>query len=704
MGSIHAFMTGVNAYPAHIAKPLTGCVNDITEARRLLTDRTGGAARVRVLLDGAVTVAAVEDGIRTFLGAAGPGDTALFWFSGHGTETVASGADLLIEATGRNQALVCADGPLLDKRLGALLGEVAGRGAHVVAVLDCCYSGGATRDDAEAAGMTARFAPPPPRWGEGEAARSVAREDMAGDAAQGVTRDVELSQVPPRHLLLAASRLDQPSYEKEFDGRRHGVFTHALLGAARTAGPDTTYRQLLAAADARVQRAGGGQRPVLYPEAPGVADLPFLGGAVAGATGDHLLRFGAHGWEVDCGTGHGLRDGAGAEGTEFSVVDTGWAGEPNGPIGSDSSDSPNRAGGEDGTAPGGVLRARVVRADRTLVDPVDWLPDTARVYPVVLSALASAPATVSVAADGLPGAAERLAAAVASAGPGGGPSPLLQVVDAPGDSGDPHFRVVARDGFASVLDRDGTALVDPLPFGEDPAGNGAGDPDPRRLAACLTHLAGWRRLRDFTSRPSVLDNQVRVEIVPWDAPDGPALVPDGRGEIVRAYGAGSAERPREPWVSIRLHNRSQRALWCVLLDLTDSYAADSALFPGHFIGPGRTGHALDGDPVQLSLPPSRPLVPGAEVRDWLKLIVAEGELNTVPFRMRAWDPARAVSRADGAAAEDPGTAGVLRFEGPDRSGGRREAGRVTGAVPVRWATRTIALRTVVPWGPTGPGA
>ncbi|GEC05762.1 hypothetical protein SSP24_34170 [Streptomyces spinoverrucosus] len=642
MGSIHTFMAGINDYPSEIAPPLKGCVNDVTEAHRLLSARTAGAAQVRTVLDGAATVAAVEDGIRTFLGAAGPGDTALFWFSGHGTQQVATGPDLLIEATGFNQALVCADGPLPDKRLGALLDAVAARGAHVVAVLDCCYSGGASRDDLPE-GLTARFAPPRPEW--------------AGAGG----REVGLPQGPARHVLLAASRLDQLSYEGHYGGRRHGAFTYALLSAVRAAGPDATYRQLLSAADARVQRSGGRQRPVLYPETPaGAADLPFLGGAVAQAAGEHLLRCAAQGWEVDCGTGHGLRDGEGAEGTEFGVV------------------------GPEGALPGAVVRTRSVRADRTLVAPVGWAPDPERVYPVSLTALATPPATVSV-AEGDP--AELLRAAVASHGPGGGPAPLLRVVDRPEEYGDLHFRVVVRGDSARVLGRDGTDFVAPLPF--------ASDGDARRVVDCLAHLARWHQLRDLTSRPSVLDNLVQVEVVPWDAADGGPLVPDGSGDLVCSYAPEGTPGAREPWVSIRLHNRSpHRTLWCVLLDLTDRYAADPALFPGHFIGPGRTGYALDGDPVQLSLPADRAVVPGAECRDWLKLIVAEGELNTAPFRLSAWDPDGPGSRE---ASGDP--SGVLRFQ--PAAAGPREAGPVAGGVPGRWATRTIALRTVVP--PTGRG-
>ncbi|MFJ3666077.1 caspase domain-containing protein [Streptomyces sp. NPDC090106] len=613
MGSIYALMAGINDYPPHLAAPLTGCLNDIDAARELLAERAGKTAVVERLTDRAATVGAVEDGIRSLLARAGSGDTAVFWFSGHGTRQPATGADLLVEATGWNQALVCADGLLTDKRLGVLLDGAAARGAHVVAVLDCCFSGGATRDETlPSATLTARYAPPRADW----------------PAARGATP----ADGPARHLLLAASRLDQLSYEGYFAGRRHGAFTHALLAAVRASGPGATYRQVLAAADARVRRTGGRQQPVLFPDAPGPADLPFLADAVAGPAGDHLLRLGPEGWEVDCGAAHGLRSGAGAEGTEFTSLDE-----------------------------GAVVRVRAVRADRSLVEPVGWAPDPERAHPVALTALASPPATVSV-----EGTDPRLREALAAHA-----SPLLRVVEAPEEAGEPHFRLVPAGGTVRVLGLDGTELVEPL----RPGGSAARDGSPaaydgRGVVDRLAHLARWYRLRDLTARPSVLDNQVRVEIVPWGGEA--ALLPDGRGEIVCAYGPDG----EPPLVSVRITNRSARRLWCALIDLTDSHTADPSLFPGHFIGPGMTGYALDGDPVPLVLPESRPVESGAEVRDWLKLIVAEGEVNTVPFRLTGWE-------TDGDA---------LRLEPP----AGRDIGTPGPSSPGRWTTRTIALRTVVP--------
>ncbi|MFC8230558.1 caspase family protein [Streptomyces sp. NPDC057287] len=650
MTSIRALLVGINEYSPGTAPRLSGCVNDISDVRALLAGRTarGHAPDVHVLLDREATVAAVEDGIRHRLGAAGPGDTALLWFSGHGTETPAHGADLLIEATGRNQALLCTDGPLPDKRLRVLLDEVAARGARVVAVLDCCFSGGATRDPA----FTARFAPAP---GHRVPAPASSRDAAPTERAAGspANRDV---------LLLAACRLDQRAYETYFGGRRQGVFTRAVLDAVREAGPDITYREVLAAADARVRCSGGHQQPVLLPAGPGgTADAPFLAdGARRLPAGEHLLRHGPEGWEVDCGAGHGLPEGdtaAGSAATEFTVVDAEQTGRS--------------------------VAVRTVLPDRSLVEPLGWAPAPGRVHPVALGALSLPAATFALLPDADAGACpvEDLALALATAGPLGGPSPLLRQVTDPRQAGDLHFRVEVRGSAAHILRRDGSPFVGPQRLGVPG--------DARRIADCLIHLTRWHRLRDLPPRPSPLDGLVRVEIVPWGAEDGQPLSPDGSGEIVCAYGPGASA----PLLSVRLHNRSaDRPLWCLLLDLTDGYASHSALYPGHFIAPGHTGHALDGQPVQFSLPRDRPPVPGAQARDWLKLVVAEHEIGTVPFHLPAWSADPSGAREDPPPRDD----GVLRFGPPRRGAYARDLGMPAGGSYGRWTTRTVPLRIVVP--------
>ncbi|MEV6423800.1 caspase family protein [Streptomyces sp. NPDC051662] len=665
MGTVFVLLVGINDYaalrpadgpPGAPGAPasLTGCVNDIRAARGWLEGRLDGPPpRILELTDGEATVAAVTDALRTHLGQAGPGDTALFWYAGHGTQFAAiERAHLYIEPTGFCQALVCADGILIDKDLGALLDGVASTGAHTAAVLDSCFSGGATRlgDD-----LVKRSLPHDPSWpAYGDPGPGAAGPRASGPRSSGPrARDVPAPAEGARHVLLAACRVNERSFEDGHGTDRHGLFTRALLGALRDMGPGATYRQVLAAAGSRVRSATEHQNPVLYPAEPGgIADGAVLGGAADRPLSPHLLLHGPDGWQVDCGSTHGLSRGPegtpGGRGTEF---------------GGTESSGRERGGTEFSVVgadrEGDVVHVRAVEPLRALVTPVGWTPDPARIYPVAVSALALPPTTVVV-----DGGDRTLLDAIDAA-------PLLRLADGGSGPGSGQvFKVVVRDdGRARVLRRDGTEATAPLPV--------------HRVPDCLVHLTRWHQLLDLANPASSLASLVDVDVSVWN---GERILPDGHGEIRCAFDNG-----REPLLSVRIHNRSHdRTLWCVLLDLTDSYAGHSALFPGDFIGPGRTGYALGNAPVHLSLPASRKAEPGAYARDWLKLIVAEGEFGTVPFQLGPWS-------ADAPpAARDPEEDHVLRFTRPPHAGRDAGPGPGGGRAPGQWYALTIPLRTVVP--------
>ncbi|MFB6701839.1 caspase family protein [Streptomyces rubiginosohelvolus] len=655
--TVHALLVGIDEYrPSVAAHPLRGCLNDIAAARTWLESRIDGPLSLRVLRNGEATAAAVREGMTEHLGRAAAGDSALFWFSGHGTRFAARSAEeLMKEGTGDCQAIVCADGPLADVELGPLLESVAGRGAHTTAVMDCCFSGGTTREDGD--GPTARFLPPAPGWRPPEpSARALAAAAGALPYGGG-------------YVTLAAGTVEQLVYEHDLGGRRHGMFSYALLEALAAAGPTATSREILSAAHCRVQILRHGQDPVLLPhESGGLADRPFLGGA-ARAPSPQLLRHGRDGWEVDHGSLHGLSawaDGRPADQDAASFVVT------SGGVAAEGPDSGTR-----------VVRVREVRPDRTLVTPADWAPDPARVYPVALATLALPPARLLVDAPHDPGAEEWLLSALATAGPGGGPTPLLRVGPGP-DHRHPEplirFHVVVRGGRAQVTHRDGGVVVPGLPL--------ADRADAYAVVDSLIHLTRWYQLHGLRNPRSPLEGRVQVEVCGLDGtPVGAGPAPYGTAEQVFRYGGGPGDW-HEPLVQIRIHNRSRLPLWCVLLDLTDSHGASLGLYEPDFIGAGRTGYALRGDPVRLSLPPGRMVRPGAYVRDWLKLIVAENEFNTVPFQLEPLIPGAARNRLD------PAADGVLRLAAPART--HRDAGPARPPWAGEWSTRTVALRTVVP--------
>ncbi|MFJ6915918.1 caspase family protein [Streptomyces sp. NPDC101133] len=103
MRTLYALLVGIDGYPG---APLRRCVNDVREAEAWLRRQGHVASDIRRLHDGDTTLTAVRAGIERHLGRSGPGDTALLWFSGHGSEEP---TDAPWEDTGRSQALVCHD-------------------------------------------------------------------------------------------------------------------------------------------------------------------------------------------------------------------------------------------------------------------------------------------------------------------------------------------------------------------------------------------------------------------------------------------------------------------------------------------------------------------------------------------------------------------------------------------------------------------
>jgi uncharacterized caspase-like protein len=95
---------------------------------------------------------------------AGPGETALFYYSGHGSQEPALPEHAELEPDGLNETLVLHDSrsvdgyDLADKELAQLVAEASATGAHVLVVLDCCHSGSGTRAALED-GLTIRRAP-----------------------------------------------------------------------------------------------------------------------------------------------------------------------------------------------------------------------------------------------------------------------------------------------------------------------------------------------------------------------------------------------------------------------------------------------------------------------------------------------------------------------------------------------------------------
>jgi hypothetical protein len=567
--TVFALLAGIDAYAADSVTDLRGCRNDVIAAAAFLRTRSS-AARILRLHDADATRAAVIDGLHRHLGQAGPGDTALFWFSGHGSQVRVPPGLAHLETGPMMQTLVCADSrtpgvpDLLDKELSLLLDEIAGRGAHVAVVLDSCHSEGASRRTVRVRSVrpSLRAADRPP----------VLLPELGGRPY------AEVGRSDVRHVALAAARRTQLAQEMELDGEQRGVFSWALLRALGRLGGSATYRRLLVAARVDVEARAAAQIPQLGPEVPGLADQPFLGGAITSPAA-MLLRHGLNGWELDAGACHGLPAGEG----ELRVAVAGDAGA-------------------------GEARVTRVLTERSLVDPLGWKPDPERQYPVVFSRVP--PPATGVA--GVPAEEIRGSAFVRPAGP----------------DEEPELRVVGGARIES-------------PEGVVPAGPGT-------VVQRLEHVARWRQIRALENPRSGLAGAVTLEILPGD-PGAEPVAPEG-GAIHLA-----SDR-----IFIRLYNRTERPLYCVLLNLTSRYRVHAGLFPGAFVDGRSTGWALDRKPVPITGPPAEPSgrgwwrrAPKVEpLRDWLKLLVAEEQFGSAPFELPGIDTAGDARR------------GSIRLRGP----------------------------------------
>ncbi len=668
MTAVYALLVGIDRYRA--VAPLHGCRNDATAVADMLRARADATTTlsIRELHDEHATRAVVIDALRGHLGQAGPDDTALFWFSGHGSQAPVPGPLWHLEPTGMMQTLLCADSrygdipDLYDKELSILLDEVAASGCHLAAVIDSCHSGGATRE----ASAGTRGVPPltaAPRLGSLLAELRHARP--ATDDGTG------------RHVALQACRPFELAVEMPLDGVPHGLFSWALMRAVHRVGATATYRELLTAARCTVEDLTGRQVPQLWPPGPGIADRPFLGGGMTTPRAGIDLRYVRGDWEIDAGSCHGLTVDPAAGETRVAVV---------------------------GTDP--VREAVVIQVHpgRSVVRPLGWTPDPDRQYPIAVSRIPMPATTVAIGGTGADAGdgsgrlggdvrtAELLRAAVRTAGSGGLPSPWLRLIE-------PDDTSVAAELWAATPAPGHIKIFDAGPepvwevHGTDPRA-------PQQAVDALQHLAAWRQVKAVTNPLSSLAGAVTIELVPVHPGDRtvpatrPALRADADGAVRLRY-RSTQGRWSAPTAFVRLRNHSDRRLYCALLDLTDRFRIHADLFTD-YIGADRAGAALDGRPVEFRLPDGREARPGEQARDWLVLVVAEEQFSARPFEMPPLGQPRPAGHRN-----LPGLTGLLERLG--RAATHRDAGPA-GAPDhaYDWATTILPVITQVTADPEPP--
>jgi hypothetical protein len=598
--TIYALLVGINDYPEPVRK-LHGCVNDITQMNAFLEKRIqSGVVKSKILTNAQATRQAVIDAFRSHLGQAGPDDVALFCYSGHGSQEQAPEEFWHLEPDHLNETLVCYDSrlpgswDLADKELAKLIGEVSDKKAHVVVLLDCCHSGSGTRR-LELAETEVRRCPTDLRQRPSGSYIVAAAELNASSNTRDLSARPAGWNIARRHVLLAACRDDEEAREYQGGGQIRGAFSYFLGETLTTIGPEITYRDLFARADALVRTQVKGQSPQLEATEPADLGQPFLGGVVRPRPAFFTASLADGTWSIDAGRLLGIPEARPGEDTiglalyDFAASD-------------DDLKDPARA----------KYRARVtsVKATTSSIEIEGGADPATAPLKAVITHIPTPHLKFRL--EGPDNALALVRSALARAAPGNKPS--LYVREAAKNEG-ADYRVIARDNRYLIAKPDDER---PVTAGID----GWNDLAAGAVIARLEHIERWKSTAELNNpSTSIRDDEVEVEIQ-----SGGKAITDSeiRLEYTRA---GSTWK--EPSVKIRLKNKGQRTLYFALLDLPETFG----IFPmlravgSQKLDAGQETFANNGEEIPCSIPDDLWAQGICEIKDVVKVVVGTSEFD-----------------------------------------------------------------------------
>ena len=585
---LHALLVGIDDYGSP-SKPLGGCVNDADAFAELLEARIRAPRQLflRRLRNREATRNRVIATFREHLGRAERGDTALFFFAGHGSQELPPSLHAASETDRVSETLVACDSrqpdqwDIADKELAVLIAEVARRGAHVVVIVDACHSGTLTRATASAERRLAGAGEPRPA----ESYWFFGRDDVPADLdAAGGWRLLPRG----RHVLLAACRDFEQCRETIKDGRRHGLFSYLLLDTLKRLGPGATYRDLHKEVQVRVNNENRYQ----LPEATGDLDLTIFDGALAPRRSLFYVRRHDQGenedgeWRLDAGAIHGIRPGADIAVFPPEATDLD---EPLAAVKVTRVDAAESA--VKGTLPFGYTTLRAAPARRA-IDPLVVAPG--------------------------PGVGEAFAERVSS-------SPFLRLTR-------------QRDGGQAIVElRDGSyELRSAFGAGAQVVPWQRGDPETDAVALdqaveALEHIARWHNVANLSHSAGPLEGAVEMTLHEWLGPPREGPEPQVRslaeqGEVRLPY-RDPGKRGRPGRFTVRLFNRGRRWLYFALFGLDESFAVHRLQGAQGRLLPGYSFWVRAGDGIPASVPENLYELGITQRRDLLVLVVSESDAD-----------------------------------------------------------------------------
>ena len=250
---IYLLAVGIDEYQHDLANNprtgirwLNGCEEDVKNLTNGFEKYFGKeTVLVKTLINGAATRENILQEMEGFLKKAGAEDTAIFYFSGHGSEETTSEEFVqkgLEPEGGKNETLVCynskVDGVynIADKEIRLVISRIAEQDAHVLLLFDCCHSGSLTKAD-----QTALLARQHrlQQWERKPRPIDSYYENYYGDQwSEGEQLNIPAAS----YVSISACGHNQTAME---EGEKGGVFTNALLEVLSAVGQDElSYAEL----------------------------------------------------------------------------------------------------------------------------------------------------------------------------------------------------------------------------------------------------------------------------------------------------------------------------------------------------------------------------------------------------------------------------------------------------------------------------
>lgn len=323
---IYSLLVGVNEYKNQRINKLRGCQADAELFKKTLQEKFSHPVdNFKTLYNADATRDNIVHAFNTHLidnlrNDPAEDNVAVFYFSGHGSQSSSPQAFWHIEPDHLDETLVCHDSrhdgipDLRDKELRMLIHKLSQHCQHILIVLDCCHGGHGTRvleDNLESVRMAA--ADETPRLLE-----SYLYHDEMKSALQSGKKLPE-----GKHILLAGCQDFQLSRERPQGeaNQPHGLFTYALCETLNALPYPVSYRDLLTRVHTKVQQQQLSQSPQLEAIAGANDRESVLGGNIQPL---HLLAYREdNSWVVNVGAIHGFSIGDQVALFEGQILDIG---------------------------------------------------------------------------------------------------------------------------------------------------------------------------------------------------------------------------------------------------------------------------------------------------------------------------------------------------------------------------------------------